>query len=194
VSAAPRLVGVDDVIAQPWRNGGGRTRELLAWPSADDWRLRISVADIDADGPFSAFPGVERWFAVIDGAGVVLRFGHGERRVVAGDAPLRFDGAAAPECLLIAGPTRDLNLMLRGGATGGMRAAQRGEAWQAASSGCGLFAAQAGRLTAGGESWPLPARTLLWFEQAPSGALRFETGGAPQGSIGWWLSFDANEG
>ena len=33
----------------------------------DDWTLRISVADIDADGPFSPFPGITRWFAVLDG-------------------------------------------------------------------------------------------------------------------------------
>ena len=58
---------------QPWRNGGGVTRELLAWPDGGDWRVRVSVADIDADGPFSAFPGVERWFAVLEGAGVALR-------------------------------------------------------------------------------------------------------------------------
>ena len=33
--------------AQPWRNGGGITRELLAWPVASDqWALRVSVAQI----------------------------------------------------------------------------------------------------------------------------------------------------
>jgi environmental stress-induced protein Ves len=96
----------------PWRNGGGRTRELLAWPQADDWRVRVSVAEIEADGPFSAFPGVERGFAVLQGAGVVLALPGGERRLAAGDAA-HFAGEAAPACRLVAGPTRDLNLMVR---------------------------------------------------------------------------------
>ena len=75
---------------QPWRNGGGVTRELLCLPagSGNDWTLRISVADIDADGPFSPFPGVTRWFAVLDGAGVRLRFDDRTLAVRCDDAPL----------------------------------------------------------------------------------------------------------
>ena len=49
-------VALADVPAQAWRNGGGTMRELLAWPDASDWQLRVSVAEIEADGPFSAFP------------------------------------------------------------------------------------------------------------------------------------------
>ena len=74
------LVHVDDVSPQPWKNGSGHTRELLAWPGSEGWQLRISVADIDADGPFSAWPGVERWLAVIEGTGVDLQFGDVTRR------------------------------------------------------------------------------------------------------------------
>ena len=62
-----RLVPGERVAAR-WRNGGGRTRELLAWPDAADWKVRVSVADVESDGPFSAFPGVQRWFAVLEGA------------------------------------------------------------------------------------------------------------------------------
>mgnify|MGYP000415291841 CR=1 FL=1 len=47
------VVAVERMAPQPWRNGGGFTRELLAWPSADDWQLRISVAEIARDGAFS---------------------------------------------------------------------------------------------------------------------------------------------
>ncbi len=101
-----------------WRNGGGSTRELLAWPAAADWQLRVSVAEIAADGPFSPYPGVDRWFAVLDGVGVVLALPQGERVLRPGDAPIAFAGEAAPACRLIDGPTRDLNLMLRRGAVG----------------------------------------------------------------------------
>jgi environmental stress-induced protein Ves len=97
----------------PWRNGGGRTRELLAWPSTHDWNVRVSVAEIEADGPFSAFPGIERAFAVLDGAGVVLSLPNGDVRLGPQDDAVRFDGAAAPHCRLLEGPTRDLNLMVR---------------------------------------------------------------------------------
>jgi environmental stress-induced protein Ves len=97
----------------PWRNGGGRTRELLAWPTREDWLVRVSVAEIESDGPFSAFEGVDRCFAVLAGAGVVLSLPRGEVRLHAGDPALAFPGEAAPLCRLIAGPTRDLNLMTR---------------------------------------------------------------------------------
>jgi environmental stress-induced protein Ves len=98
----------------PWRNGGGRTRELLAWPNADNWQVRVSVAEIEVDGPFSPFPGIERAFAVLEGAGVVLTLPTREVQLGPHDnAALHFDGAAAPACRLVDGPTRDLNLMVR---------------------------------------------------------------------------------
>jgi environmental stress-induced protein Ves len=108
------FVHLDEVIAAPWRNGGGTTRELLAWPHKDEWAARISVAEIAADGPFSAYPGVTRWFAVLSGAGVELRVGGKARKLDAQSEPLRFDGAAPADCRLVAGATQDFNLMLRG--------------------------------------------------------------------------------
>ncbi|ODV03556.1 MAG: hypothetical protein ABT20_14530 [Rubrivivax sp. SCN 70-15] len=121
------IVRADEVAPQPWRNGNGLTRELRA--DAPAWRWRVSLADIAADGPFSAYPGVQRWFAVVDGAGVELQFACGARTLRCGDAPLAFDGAAAPACRLLAGATRDLNLMLRGGARGTMQRAVPGQPW-----------------------------------------------------------------
>jgi len=153
VSAA-RVIRADDVAPVAWKNGGGVTRDLLLGPEGADWRWRISLADIDRDGPFSAFPGVERWFAVVEGAGVRLTFADHEQRIGPHDHPIRFDGAQAPGCTLIQGRTRDLNLMLRGGARGAM---VRGDAWYAR------------------EEWPLSGRfdietmTLHWG--ATAGAL-----------------------
>ncbi|HEU6455884.1 MAG TPA: HutD family protein, partial [Roseateles sp.] len=49
-------VSAADVQPQAWKNQGGTTRELLAWPHAHDWALRVSVARVDRNGPFSAFP------------------------------------------------------------------------------------------------------------------------------------------
>jgi hypothetical protein len=103
-------VRLDDVFPTPWRNGGGSTRELLAWPHKEDWHVRVSIAQIAKDGPFSSYPGVTRWFAVLSGEGVRLN----ARRFDAKSEPLRFDGAEAVDCELIGGPTEDFNLMLQG--------------------------------------------------------------------------------
>lgn len=109
------VVRLADIPATPWRNGGGVTRELAMWPDAGDWAWRMSVADVDKSGPFSRFEGIERWFAVLEGAGVQLDVAGVPHRVTAGDAPLFFDGAAETGCELINGKTRDFNLMVRRG-------------------------------------------------------------------------------
>ena len=154
------IVHAPTVTPQPWRNGGGQTRELLTWPPGPDWRVRISRADIESDGPFSAFPGVERWFVVLEGHGVALQFAHGQHVLKPGDAPLVFDGAAAPRCRLLNGPTQDLNLMIRQG-SGLMQPVQTHTGWS------GHFCARpytldAGEWQAGGQSRTPPAHSLLW--------------------------------
>ncbi len=75
----------------------------------------MSVAEVDKSGPFSRFDGVERWFAVLEGAGVQLDVGGERHRLTAGDVPFFFDGAAATGCELIDGKTQDFNLMVRKG-------------------------------------------------------------------------------
>ena len=84
--------------------------------------MRLSVADIERDGPFSAFAGMDRWFAVLSGAGVLL--GNPVQIVRRkNDGPINFAGESAPDCQLIDGATRDLNLMIRRDrATGWLRA------------------------------------------------------------------------
>jgi hypothetical protein len=188
--SAMRLVRVDAVPSQRWRNGGGFTRELLVWPTAEAWRLRVSVADIGADGPFSSFPAVERWFAVLDGHGVELTVDGAAHRLAAGSAPLRFAGDAATACRLLDGPTRDLNLMLRG-MRGGMYAVHAGGTWRPRAAQCGLFAAVAGRCSGAGEV-EVPARSLLWFDEAPA-VLAFAPAQAAAATAGWWLAATPQE-
>jgi uncharacterized protein len=176
------------IALQAWRNGGGSTRELLCWPSAEDWSLRISVADIDADGPFSSFPGIERWFAVIEGAGVTLSFPDNKRQLVPGDAPLRFMGTPAPVCRLLNGATRDLNLMTKRG-QGAMRQAQSGVDWNEPFVMRGLYAAVDGRWSCGNEHGDALANTLLWSDVKTSTAWRFESATTTAAVTGWWLGF-----
>jgi uncharacterized protein len=107
-----KTVRLADCPETPWRNGGGRTRELLTWPSAHDWSVRVSVAEIEADGPFSPFEGIDRCMAVLQGEGVALTWPRFEQRLLEGDM-IAFAGESAPECRLLGGSTRDLNLMVR---------------------------------------------------------------------------------
>lgn len=103
-----------DCAPQPWRNGGGITHEMATWPTEGDWRWRVSVARIDRDGPFSAFEGVQRWFAVLQGEGVELSWPDRRLRLGPRDAPATFAGAPACAARLLGGPTLDFNLMARG--------------------------------------------------------------------------------
>jgi uncharacterized protein len=184
---SPRLLRLADVPAQPWRNGGGVTRELLAEAvQGSAWRWRLSVADITADGPFSEWPGVQRWFAVVQGQGVDLAFSgeQGEllHRQLHGDEPLCFDGGDAPACRLVDGATRDLNLMLRG-SQGSMHCAKAGTAMPAWGGMAGLYAAGAGRVSSHDQQWEVPAEALLWFDTVPD-ALQWD---APPGVAAWWI-------
>jgi len=110
-----RQIALADTPPTPWKNGGGTTRELLAWPTPQNWTLRLSVAQVDADGPFSRFDGITRWFAVLAGAGVRLHMPDAGQThsLDASSSPLAFDGALAVDCTLIDGPTQDFNLMAR---------------------------------------------------------------------------------
>jgi hypothetical protein len=185
-----RVIRVDGATPQRWRNGGGLTRELLAWPSVEAWRLRVSVADIESDGPFSSFPGVERWFTVLDGSGVELTVGGTAHRLTRASMPLRFDGEAPTVCRLLDGPTRDLNLMLRG-VRGGRFRAEAGQPWRPRAAQCGLFAAVAGRCV-GAATFSTPAASLLWFDEAPA-SLAFDPADADATAIGWWLAATPQE-
>ncbi len=110
------IVQLHDVVPTPWRNGGGTTRELLAWPDASAWRWRASVAKVAQDGPFSGFAGVQRWFAVLEGDGVCLTVNGYLHMLSKSDGPLQFDGAAQTSCELLGGTTQDFNLMVQGSA------------------------------------------------------------------------------
>ncbi len=189
------LVTASATAPVPWKNGGGVTRELLRLPAdgSDDWTLRISVADIAADGPFSPFPGITRWFAVLTGAGVRLRWPEHAQHVHPGETPLRFDGADAPDCTLFDGPTRDLNIMVRQARADALvtAAAWGDEAEPGASPGFGFFALQPLTLR-GVDDLPvsMEALSLAWCE-SPFRATRawsLEPAAAQAAALpGYWI-------
>jgi environmental stress-induced protein Ves len=210
--SALQCVQADSVAPQTWRNGGGQTRELLVWPAAgsaaaagsnpaggaaiaSSWQLRISRADIDASGPFSAFPGVQRWFVVLSGNGVVLHMPTPDDHtldhvLLPGHTPLHFDGALAPCCTLVDGSTQDLNLMVRGG-TACLLPVEPGRAWRADFAQCGLYTACGGSWSDGQQTRVLAAHTLLWLVQGSLSPQTFTpaaSGDAAHSST-WWLGF-----
>jgi environmental stress-induced protein Ves len=118
-----RTLRAAERTAQPWKNGGGLTYEVIVHPPGSslaqfDWR--VSLAHVRAAGPFSFFPGIERRLAVLEGE-LRLSFGTraGERaeevRVLAPpSSPLAFPG----EARVFAEPrgaVTDLNVMVRRG-------------------------------------------------------------------------------
>jgi environmental stress-induced protein Ves len=98
----------------PWKNGGGITHEAARVPEdGDPFRWRVSVAHIDASGPFSDFSGYVRLMVLLRGTGVTLKFGAGESRELRSVGELvEFDGAGQTYCELLDGPCVDLNLMV----------------------------------------------------------------------------------
>lgn len=110
--------------AQPWRNGGGVTRELASRPktvsavtatapgSAWDWR--VSIAEVSKAGDFSAFPGMDRVITVIDGDLLLLSV-DGTEHPLEKYRPFRFSGDAISSAALPTGDIRDLNVVTRGG-------------------------------------------------------------------------------
>lgn len=117
-----QLLTPADYRRVPWKNGGGHTLEIASEPpgagtTAFAWR--VSVADIERDGPFSAFPGVDRTLVLIEGNGMRLASGSDSLDVRAAYEPVRFPGESAPDCALVDGPTRDFNLMVRRGTVRG---------------------------------------------------------------------------
>ncbi len=110
-----RILSASGYNRMRWKNGAGWTSEILRVPDNDGWQWRLSIAEIESDAPFSAFPGVERELVLRSGNGLRLRFGEdgvgGVHPLLPPHDKLRFAGEHAAFGELIDGPTRDFNLM-----------------------------------------------------------------------------------
>ncbi|GEB55841.1 HutD/Ves family protein [Streptomyces gardneri] len=184
---------VETLTAGRWRNDGGATRQIASRPAGDeDFVWRASIADIDRDGPFSAFPGVDRTLTLLAGDGVRLSCpGVFDRLLERAGEPFAFSGDLALAAELPGGACRVLNIMVRRG-----RATARvervtgrvvppsghagvlhvlGGHWQAGTDGPVLAPGQgvwwdADAQAPGGAVAPLsPDATALWADVAPAG-------------------------
>jgi environmental stress-induced protein Ves len=113
----PCILRAADYRREPWRNGAGWTRQVHAQASrtpGNDWDWRLSIAEITAEAPFSAFPGIDRELVLLHGNGLRLCFDDGEvHDLLPPHDRLRFAGERALTGGLLDGPTEDFNLMWR---------------------------------------------------------------------------------
>ncbi|WP_036024427.1 HutD/Ves family protein [Paraburkholderia dilworthii] len=119
-TGAVTLIRGAELVAAPWKNGGGVTREVAAFPAhaaLDTFIWRVSVADVAQAGPFSRFAGIDRTLVLLSGAGMLLDEAQCDDTVKthALTRPLdiaRFNGEAPIDARLVDGATRDFNLMV----------------------------------------------------------------------------------
>ena len=114
MSHQSRVIAANEYRRERWKNGTGWTREIVRTPETGDWDWRLSIAEIEQDGPFSVFPGIDRELVLIRGNGLRLRFSDGEvHELQPPHARLRFAGEREVRGELLEGPTHDFNLMWR---------------------------------------------------------------------------------
>lgn len=106
-----------DYLRMPWKNGSGITTQLAVSPTGaalDSFDWRISTAQVNTAGPFSAFPGIDRSLAVLQGPGLVLHIDDGTPFPLTRDSsPLSFAGERRVYAKLTGGPVVDFNVMTR---------------------------------------------------------------------------------
>ncbi|MDQ0620663.1 HutD/Ves family protein [Arthrobacter globiformis] len=125
-----QIIRFADLKPQPWRNGGGVTRELASHrggassdvaasgaTSSDDgaWDWRVSIADVTSAGEYSPFPGMERVLTVVEGELLLLAV-DGTEHPLERYRPFRFAGGADSSSALPTGDVRNLNVIAREGA------------------------------------------------------------------------------
>jgi environmental stress-induced protein Ves len=113
-----RVIRNEDLVRVPWKNGGGTTAEVAAFPEGsgfDTFGWRISMADVASDGPFSIFPGIDRTLIVVEGEGIELDVEGIAYPLDKASPKLSFSGDDITSGRLLSGPIRDLNVMTRRG-------------------------------------------------------------------------------
>ena len=112
--ARSRVIPANEYRRVRWKNGLGWTREIVRVPDVDDWDWRLSIAEIERDADFSAFPGIERELVLLSGNGLRIAFDDGEtHELLPPHDQLRFAGERKSRGELVDGATHDFNLMWR---------------------------------------------------------------------------------
>lgn len=113
---APEILTAAARIASPWKNGGGVTREIAAFPagaSVSDFDWRVSSAEVHLAGSFSAFSDVDRTLCVLEGELVLSVHGQAAVALDVDSAPFTFPGDVPTHGAPQGGLVVDLNVMTR---------------------------------------------------------------------------------
>ena len=118
----------------PWRNGAGRSMEVIVRPDGaggDGFDWRVTIATVTGDTAFSRYPGVDRWLMPISPEGLDLV--DDGRLVQLGQVAVHaFAGEHEVAPTNVTGPTLDLNLMVRRGpGSGSLRSVEVSGPWVA---------------------------------------------------------------
>ncbi|MBD1592519.1 HutD family protein [Arthrobacter sp. S1_S22] len=113
------IIRFADLKPEPWRNGGGVTRQIAGHTGAASghdggWDWRVSIAEVGKAGDFSPFPGMERVLTVVEGELLLLTV-DGAEHPLEKYRPFRFPGGADTTCALPTGNVRNLNVITRAG-------------------------------------------------------------------------------
>src|SRR5262245_24770849 len=111
-----RIIRSADYPTRPWKNGGGTTRDIAESPPGAaldvfDWRL--SLAQVDRDGPFSRFDNVDRTLVLLSGAMTLHE--QGCRIYLVRHEPVMFEGEREIAATVPGEATLDFNVMTRRG-------------------------------------------------------------------------------
>lgn len=96
----------------PWKNGGGVTRPVASAPGkVREFGWRLSLADVEAAGPFSVFPGISRLMGILEGRLRLEVQGLAAAELTPGGPAFAFPGDAPTHGAPLGGLVRDINLM-----------------------------------------------------------------------------------
>lgn len=166
------------IAPRPWKNGAGITREIAVGPEgsgASEFDWRFSLAEVEQDAPFSAFPGIDRCIVLLRGAGLRLRSGDAklDHRLDQPLAPFHFSGDMPLEATLIDGPSSDFNVMTRRSAWCCEVTAHHGNIELAGADVTLLLCSEGEWIVAGTKPQALrPMQALLWRAPSPRISVR----------------------
>lgn len=165
----PILLPAAEREARAWKNGAGLTRDVISMPPGsglEDFGWRLSIAEVDADGPFSIFEGVQRHMLVLAGS-LELQGPGVDKTLRAGGPPFAFSGEIPVHGSPLDGPVRDLNLMVRIGQFDGELATIHSGIWRSGDADTVIVAPGSGTVTVDGARFDLAADDALLL---PGGA------------------------
>lgn len=108
-----QIIKKSDYQVMPWKNAKGITSQIEIFPDTaslanQDFLWRISSATVGDCGPFSQFPGFDRYLAILQGDGLILN-----NKILKPKEVIPFQGDEQITGILINQPVIDLGLIFR---------------------------------------------------------------------------------